>query len=291
MARKYLERASYTWSEDSIRFINTPSQKARRIFLYVQEVGYFKTKPPYFTERENLESYLIIYTISGEGVLRYRGNNYKIGSGQAFWIYCGDNHYYATEENKEWEFLWVHFYGSSVKGYFDEYTSKDFRIISVEDRNYMERTMMRILSLTQRKEVHSELITSDLLMNIMTFLMIQTSTEGLALQTMPDYISTVLKYLENHFLEEFDLDILAEEAGISKYHLSRTFHKYMGMSLNDYVITKRINYAKELLRYTNDSVESIAYQSGIPNISYFIRQFRNKTDRTPLQYRKEWYDE
>ena len=62
------------------------------------------------------------------------------------------------------------------------------------------------------------------------------------------------------------------------------------MSLNEYVNTMRINYAKTLLRGTNDSVENIAYQSGMPNISYFIRQFRKRTDRTPLQYRKEWLD-
>lgn len=108
---------------------------------------------------------------------------------------------------------------------------------------------------------------------------------------MPDYIATVLKYLENHFLEEFDLEIIAQEAGVSKYHLSRMFHKYLGMSLNEYVITMRINYAKTLLRCTNDSVENIAYKSGMSNISYFIKQFKRKTDSTPLQYRKEWEDE
>lgn len=177
MTRKYLERASYNWSEDSIRYINTPTQKARSKFFYVQEVGYFKTTPPYFTERENLESYLIIYTISGEGILRYKGNNYTISAGQAFWVYCGDNHYYATKEGCEWEFLWVHFNGPLTKGYFDEYISTDYNIISVTDKSFMECTMMRILSLTQKKEVHSEIITSNLLVNVMTSLIIQTSTK------------------------------------------------------------------------------------------------------------------
>ena len=81
--KEYLERASYTWSEDSIRFINTPTQKARSKFFYVQEVGYFKTKPPYFTERQNLNSYLIVYTISGRGILKYGGRKYPVYPGQA----------------------------------------------------------------------------------------------------------------------------------------------------------------------------------------------------------------
>ena len=51
---KLLERYSSSWSEDSIRFINTPGKTAKSIYFYVQEVGYFKTQPPYFTEREHL---------------------------------------------------------------------------------------------------------------------------------------------------------------------------------------------------------------------------------------------
>ena len=56
---EYLERADYTWSEDSIRFINTPAPAARQTFFYVQEAGYFRTSPPYFTERANLSLSLI----------------------------------------------------------------------------------------------------------------------------------------------------------------------------------------------------------------------------------------
>ena len=115
--KEYLERASYTWSEDSIRFINTPTQKARSKFFYVQEVGYFKTKPPYFTERQNLNSYLIVYTISGRGILQYGGRKYPVYPGQAFYIHCIPWHYYACMEGEEWEILWLHFNGNTARGY------------------------------------------------------------------------------------------------------------------------------------------------------------------------------
>ncbi len=48
----YQERAAYTWSEDSIRLIMTPSALAKSIYFYVQEAGYFKTDDTYFTERK-----------------------------------------------------------------------------------------------------------------------------------------------------------------------------------------------------------------------------------------------
>ena len=61
---QYMENASYDWSVDSIRIINTPSASAKMTFFYVQEMGYFKTVPPYFTERAGLTSYLILYTLT-----------------------------------------------------------------------------------------------------------------------------------------------------------------------------------------------------------------------------------
>ena len=52
---KYMEKLDLTWSDDSIRFINTATPSARQTFFYVQEVGDFlplfhrKRKPEQFS--------------------------------------------------------------------------------------------------------------------------------------------------------------------------------------------------------------------------------------------------
>ena len=78
---KYMEKLDLTWSDDSIRFINTATPSARQTFFYVQEVGDFCTSSPYFTERENLNSFLIIYTLHGKGLLKYHGSKYSLHPG------------------------------------------------------------------------------------------------------------------------------------------------------------------------------------------------------------------
>lgn len=286
--KQYLERASYTWSEDSIRLINTPSQAVRQKFFYVQEVGYFKTAPPYFTERQNLNSYLIVYTLSGKGALEYNGKKYVVYPGQAFFIHCIPHHLYACADKSGWEILWLHFNGTTARGYYDEFIKNQFSIIKFSDTFFIESTMRRILSLTIKKDIHSEIISSNLIVNILTELIIQNNDENLSLSFIPDYIKAALKELENHFLEPFSLETLSASIGISKYHLSREFKKYIGTTLNEYVITLRLNYAKELLRYSQNSVENIAYSCGINQTSHFINLFKKREGMTPLQYRKEW---
>lgn len=285
--KKYLERASYTWSEDSIRLINTPSQAVRQKFFYVQEVGYFKTFPPYFTERENLDSYLILYCLSGKGSLTYQGQKYMIQPCQAFYINCMGHHYYSCSDIG-WEFLWLHFNGKTAGGYYDEFVKNAFSPVTFQDTFFIESTMRRILSLTQKKDLHSEILSSNLIVNLLTQLIILNNEDSLSLSVMPDYIKTCLKEMEKHFLEPFSLDELSSAIGISKYHLSREFKKYIGTTLNEYVITLRLTYAKELLRYSQDPVSDIAYTCGFNQVSHFINLFKNREGMTPLQYRKEW---
>lgn len=164
-----LERADYSWSSDSIRLINTPTAAARRTFFYVQEVGCFRTFPPYFTERANLDSFLVIYTISGKGRLRYNEQEYHFLPRTAALINCMERHLYECLSGQEWEFLWLHFNGIGALGYYEEFIRSGFRILACSDTFFMESTMRRILSLTQRKDLRSEIIISSLIVQAKVF--------------------------------------------------------------------------------------------------------------------------
>lgn len=285
---QFKEKADYSWSEDSIRFINTASATARQIFFYVQEAGYFKTFSPYFTERENLHSFLIIYTLRGKGMLKYRGQTCYLLPGSLTYINCMDYHYYECLNNQSWEFLWLHFNGSSALGYYEEFLKNGFRILQADDPFFIEGHLRRILSTAMRKNIDSEIIISSLIVEVLSHILIQNSSENLSLGFMPEYIKSVVKWIDRHFQEDISLEELAGMARLSKYHFLREFKRYMGLTPNEYVIVSRINYAKELLKYSDLSVEQIAFSTGFHNVSHFINQFSRHEKTTPLKYRKEW---
>ena len=62
------------------------------------------------------------------------------------------------------------------------------------------------------------------------------------------------------------------------------------MTVNEYLITTRITYAKELLKFSDQSVAKIAEICGIPHVSHFISIFKSRKGQTPLAYRKDWRD-
>lgn len=284
----YLERASYAWSEDSIRLIITPSATAKSIYFYIQEAGYFKTNSSYFTERQNLNSFLIVYTISGKGTLRYEEKEYTLTSGQCFYINCMNHHFYETLNNESWEFLWIHFNGSNALGYYEEFIKNDFNVLTIQNPDFIETSLRKIISVNQKKNFSTEIISSGLIVGILTELLVQNSTASAATIFIPDYIKRILKEIDKNFKEELSLNYLSEKNGISKYHLSREFKKYTGTTVNEYIINSRISYAKELLKYSDLSVNEIAYESGIHNVSHFINLFKSRENSTPLAYRREW---
>jgi AraC-like DNA-binding protein len=85
---------------------------------------------------------------------------------------------------------------------------------------------------------------------------------------------------------EVDQSRLADEAGMSPRTFRRQFQSVMGMSPRDYVISSRINHAKELLGTTQLPIKRIAEQLGYRDVFFFTRQFRKVTGVAPAAYRR-----
>lgn len=286
--KQYWEEANRAWSEDSLWLSNTAAPDTKQVFFYVQETGYFRTTPPYYTERANLDSFLLFYTIRGNGILTYRDAVYTLEPGSVAWIHCMDYHHYRCAQQGEWEFLWLHFNGPSALGYFRQFVKNGFYICRGQDEAFFTDTMTRILVLTREKGKNSEILLSELITSLLTQLLITGSGEAQSAGNMPGYLKQVIKKIDTQFTGGISLDQLSREFGVSKYHLAREFKRYTGVTINDYWTITRLNYAKELLKYTGQTVEQVAYASGFHHVSHFINVFKAHEAVTPLQFRKEW---
>ena len=101
------------------------------------------------------------------------------------------------------------------------------------------------------------------------------------------FVHTVRSYIRDH-LSDADINRvqIAEAMHLSPDYLSYCFHKEFNTTLTAYINSKRMDQAKYLLKNTSLSIAEIAEQVGIPNVSYFYRQFKKETGKTPQQYRK-----
>lgn len=284
----YVERAAYDWTEDSVRLIATPSLTAKSMYFYVQEIGHFRTQPDYFTERQHLNSYLVVYTLAGKGYLNYQGKMYTVGPHQAFFIDCMNYQFYQTDRTDLWELLWVHFNGNSSRGYYEQFARNGSPVVTFGESNPIAGIMAQLLETHRQKDVRTEPLSSKYLVDLLTELLLATNPLESSDSFLPAHIQKIAADLDKRFQEKISLDQLAKKHAISKYHLLREFKRYTGFTPNEYVINCRITYAKELLTYSDLTIGAIASQTGMDNVSHFINLFKKRVEMTPLAYRKKW---
>ena len=105
--------------------------------------------------------------------------------------------------------------------------------------------------------------------------------------TVSPKIQQCMDYLEMHTEEEVSIAQLAQMTGYAEYYLSRKFKEETHCSINDYSKITRIERAKVLLYTTNESTSQIADRLHFCNGSYFTREFKKITGKTPAEYRAE----
>ena len=115
-----------------------------------------------------------------------------------------------------------------------------------------------------------------------------TRNDSASSQESTEKLEQVRDYLDVHFAEKISLDSLAEEFYISKFYLAREFKKYYGVTIGDYLRTRRVTHAKELLRFTDKPIDEIAGLCGIPDSNYFSKMFRKSEGYSASEYRKKW---
>lgn len=93
-------------------------------------------------------------------------------------------------------------------------------------------------------------------------------------------------YIELHLEEELTLDLLARRVGYAPYYLSRKFKKEMNVSVNEYIRYVRVERARALLSYSDESIAQIAEQLCFCSSSHFSDIFKAVTGQLPQEYRR-----
>ena len=118
------------------------------------------------------------------------------------------------------------------------------------------------------------------------------STEGFA-QSIRSFqngyirLAPALSMMENQFREPLTLEILSQSVHMNRNYFSTLFSQLMGCTVSDYLMRRRLRNAAFLLTTTDQTVISIAMDSGFRNPGYFNRVFRAHYGTSPVSYREQ----
>lgn len=293
MEKLFFEKYKTSEVTNTRRVINTPSPFTRANFFYIQEAGYLKSLKPHLSKRSGLKSYLFLIVLSGTGQVSYSVEPHSSATVQAiagdcFFLDCTNEYTHISSEDDPWELLWLHFYGAQADAYYTYFLDQHswhFRSVHLTE---LTAAISNVIHYHEEKTEDTDILTAWQIVTILTLITTESERENEVVSPLNDKLKTIQQYLDEHYKEDISLDRLAEEFYISKYYLSREFKKEFGTTIIQYVMAKRITNAKELLRYSKDSIENIAQICGIGDASYFNKMFRKMEGCTASEYRKQW---
>jgi AraC family transcriptional regulator len=97
----------------------------------------------------------------------------------------------------------------------------------------------------------------------------------------------VIEYIEDNLEGDLSLQAMAAEVDISPLYLARAFKSAVGQSPHQYVLARRIERAKELLRNTDLPVVDVALSSGFSSQSHLSHWFIRQVGVSPAVYRRQ----
>jgi two-component system response regulator YesN len=104
------------------------------------------------------------------------------------------------------------------------------------------------------------------------------------MQSNNQLIQGVKVFIDEHYAQPISLDQLSERFAISTFYLSRLFKRECQINLSEYVLSKRLEVAKELMDTTDLKVYDVGEKVGIADPAYFSKVFKKHFGMSPKQY-------
>lgn len=288
----------------------SPGPATRENFLYLINAGTHTADGEYALNGLD-DAYTLIYTLSGAGHVDLTDCGCSISGQQGVLLNRGRGCLLAGDNRPEepWQFMHFQMSGASFPAYYRQLAASRASARQGESSAPMSQEPPLVLFQTKegsaadaeihklaraamlQNNPHHELIASTAIISLLTELIVNGISSDSAARPMPRYIDGIMQYINDHYRQQITLDELAAEFNVSKYHLSREFKKYTGFSPNEYVISVRLNRAKELLRHTGRTITEIAQITGCGDVNHFIQLFKSRENVTPAVFRRRWHRE
>ena len=229
---------------------------------------------------------ILQYTIAGEGRLWYERTEYRLEPGKAMLVMIPHEHrYFFPREIDEWKFIYVCLTGREALRLCRYIIDQKSPVFKLEEDGDTIKEMRRLVEQAHSGGINSPNKSSAAGYSIIMALLDEIFPVGKSVD-LPIGIQCAIDYCRRNFTGKIKIDKLAEVAGYSRYHFTRQFKLYAGVTPVQYIAELRLKEAISWLRETSAPLKEIAPRCGFPDGNYLCRVFHNSYGITPGEFRR-----
>lgn len=235
--------------------------------------------------------YELYYITKGRCVYQVANKSFLLEPGD--WIFIPPKvkhkNFYRTENTERYLVYFSKDYiNPCLHGKICEFALKTCFSPENKESTYLTNLISNALEEFQNPSEFSKELYKSYLFQIMITLLTKAPMKESDGQNMNMYFlaQNTIEYINDHFNENITLNELADMNYITPGYLSSVFKKATGFNISNFIQTRRLIHAKNLLCETDDSISVISEKCGFNDSNYFSVVFKKYTSQSPLQYRK-----
>jgi AraC-like DNA-binding protein len=256
--------------------------------LMVTGAGFLKRLKQHQVEPDDKAVHSVIYCIGGQGKLTLKKRAWKFRKGDMLFLHKNERYQYRSDRDNPWTIYWANLTGDTCEDYF---RSLDIRrekpLLHVQETPKVNGFFVEILNMLSRGySLRNIIYVSTCLQNLLAYtslLYMYRFSDVPERFNMDRIIDIMIKHLDRHL----DVDMLAGQCRLSKYHFSRKFKEKTGHAPMDYFIRLKIQRASEEILTTDKKIVHIAQSLGYEDPYYFSRIFKKIVGTSPARFRTE----
>lgn len=228
--------------------------------------------------------YLFVLVNKGSAVL-YGKNEINFGEHDLLIMLPNEKIQYKALE--PWTISWLGLYGETIDKFIKILgVTPENPIIHISLYNELNSIVEKIYTLSKELTLSSKVSITSLIYEFFSVL-VQNSVNI----KRNDPIKSALKIIDYNYSSQISVEQIAESLTLNTAYFSRIFTKQVGISPKQYLLNKKIERAKELLKMTDASIGEIANSVGYEDQLYFSRIFKKHVGISPNEYRKSKFSD
>lgn len=254
------------------------------------------------------EIYEILYLVSGNGEFVVEGNRYPLAPNCIFIMRANETHHIALAPTTPYHRIVLHFLPEIIDCLDEKHTllapfinrplGQQNCYIPSGISGYRIKSCLDDIIVTLEKNIaktsiESSILTKDdykkrLCIRSNLFIILSELNKLFQTDTKPQNIisnqrvADIINYINENLCKPLSVEIICQKFYISKSYLNSLFRQYTSSTVWKYIETKRLIYAKELIR-TGTSACNASEQCGFANYSTFFRAYKKQFGESPCK--------
>lgn len=253
--------------------------------LYPIALGFYPNAINHEMNRSTHDNHLMMYCTQGKGWVTAGGQSFHVKSGDVFCLPQGVAHSYGADSSDPWTIYWVHYSGALSDNYNNFFAGEN-TVVKVGIQPRLRADFEALFGLRKAGYSSAEFVHGACQLRQMLSYVAVLAKRSLSRQGRFN-LDDIEELMTIHLQGSLDLESLAAQAQLSKYHFSRKFKQLTGHSPIQHFLHLKIQHACLLLDTSENSIKQIAGEVGYNDAYYFSRLFKQVMGVSPSGYRSK----